>query len=154
MAVTGREPWHRGMRRPHKKTRRIRRGEEGEGGSSRPPGWGRKRQLSVKRLTFTRLPLRYLDRGYRFSAGRGRGTKNGARHARPHHRTLQAAGAFRADRRDGHALAFWQTAGIFIRSSPRKRGPSSLNGLDSRIGVRKHAVLRTAMRGNERSRVG
>ena len=44
-----------------------------------------------------------------------------------------------------------------LRSPPRKRGPDRSNklalpnvALDSRIGVRKHAVLRTAMRGNER----
>ena len=42
-------------------------------------------------------------------------------------------------------------------SAPRKWGPDRANklalpnvALDSRIGVRKHAILRTAMRGNER----
>src|SRR5262245_15799654 len=33
---------------------------------------------------------------------------------------------------------------------PAKAGTQLLESLDSRIGVRKHAVLRTAMRGNER----
>src|SRR5262249_28445270 len=36
------------------------------------------------------------------------------------------------------------------RSSPRTRGPSFFILLDSRLGARKHAVLRTTMRGNER----